>query len=54
VAVEAAAWRALDGHTTVTIGAVTWLAEGTPWAVFKAEEVLDDVHMQEYIQTRGP
>lgn len=40
--VEALRWGTLIGNATVTVAAVTWLDEGTPWAVFKIEEVVQD------------
>jgi hypothetical protein len=50
---EARAWGTLNGHTVVTVGAVTWFDEGTPWAVFDVEEVVYNVAVQEYVRARG-
>ena len=37
---EVAAWGQLGGELGVTQAEVTWFDEGTPWAVFRAEEVV--------------
>jgi len=37
---EVAAWGDLGGRLGVTQAEVTWFDEGTPWAVFRAEEVV--------------
>jgi len=37
---EVAAWGELGGELGVTQAEVTWFDEGTPWAVFRAEEVV--------------
>ena len=37
---EVAAWGELNGELSVTQAEVTWFDEGTPWAVFRAEEVV--------------
>jgi hypothetical protein len=43
---EAAAWGELDGELAVTQAEVTWFDEGTPWAVFRAEDVVYNVDVQ--------
>jgi hypothetical protein len=30
----------VGGYLTATVGAVTWLDEATPWAVFTVEDVV--------------
>jgi len=37
---EVTAWGQLNGELSVTQAEVTWFDEGTPWAVFHAEEVV--------------
>ena len=51
---EALDWGELNGWKLPTVGAVTWLDEGTPWAVFTVEEVVYNVDVGEYIHQRGP
>jgi hypothetical protein len=51
---EAIEWKTLNGNTTLSIGALTWLDEGTPWAVFSVEDVVYNVDVQEYIRAKGP
>jgi hypothetical protein len=33
-------WQKVNGHLLPLVGAVTWMDEGTPWAVFTVEEVV--------------
>jgi predicted nucleotidyltransferase len=51
---EARQWRDINGDTTLTVGAVTWFDEGTPWAVFTVEEVVYNADVSEYIRATGP
>lgn len=51
---EALDWGAVDGHATFATGAVTWFDEGTPWAVFTAENVAINVDVNDYIRAFGP
>jgi hypothetical protein len=51
---EAREWRDIEGATILTVGAVTWFDEGTPWAVFTVEEVVYNVDVSEYIRGSGP
>jgi hypothetical protein len=51
---ETLEWNTLGGNTVFTAGAVTWLDDGTPWAVFNVEDVVYNVDVQTYIQVKGP
>ena len=51
---EALQWGSLNGNPTLIVGAATWFDEGTPWAVFVAEEVVYNVDVQQYVRARGP
>jgi len=51
---EAMAWGVVDGQTTATKSAATWFDEGTPWAVFRVEDIRYNVDVDEYIQAKGP
>ncbi|MCA9875693.1 MAG: hypothetical protein KC441_18605 [Anaerolineales bacterium] len=42
------------GATLDATGAATWIDQGSPWAVFTAEEIVYNVDVQDYIQARGP
>jgi hypothetical protein len=47
-------WGRVNENLLPTIGALTWLDEGTPWAVFTVEEVVYNVDVQQYIRAAGP
>jgi hypothetical protein len=51
---ETLAWADLGGYKTFTTGTATWLDEGTPWAVFRVEDIVYNVDVQEYIRATGP
>ena len=44
----------IEGTKLTTIGSVTWLDQGKPWATFTLEEVNYNVDVSEYIRQRGP
>jgi hypothetical protein len=46
-------WREIEGHLLPRVGTVTWMDEGTPWAVFTIEQVVYNVDVTEYIRARG-
>jgi hypothetical protein len=48
---EAITWAPLNGYTLCAAAALTWLDEGTSWAIFNTEEVVYDVPVQEQFQT---
>jgi len=50
---EAVVWSELNGQMTMTTGSVTWMDEGTPWAVFHIEELLLNANVSEYIRQHG-
>jgi hypothetical protein len=51
---EALEWGPVHGNTTLLTGSATWLDEGTPWAVFRVEDVAYNVDVQDYIRAKGP
>jgi hypothetical protein len=51
---EALEWNSINGHIVPRIGAITWFDEGSPWAVFNAEEIVYNADVEEYIRTKGP
>ena len=51
---EAREWQAIDGQTTMTVGALTWFNEGTPWAVFTVEQIVLNADVSEYVHAAGP
>jgi hypothetical protein len=51
---EAQAWGTVEGNTIPEVSAATWFDEGTPWAVFKVEEIRTNVDVVEYIRAKGP
>jgi len=50
---EVVEWNTLNGSMTPVITAITWFDEGTPWAVFTAEEVVNNADVQAYIRAKG-
>ena len=50
---EAYEWQDVGG-TKQPVGAVIWLDEGTPWAVFTVEEVVFNADVSDYVRTKGP
>ena len=50
---EALAWDVVDGQTTSTESAVTWIDDGEPWAIFGAEEMVLNADVSQYLTARG-
>lgn len=50
---EARDWGMVDGFPIFTTGGVTWLDEGTPWAVFTVEQVVLNPDVSSYLTARG-
>jgi Family of unknown function (DUF6544) len=52
-------WGTLDGSSPLggrpfpTVGAVTWMDDGKPWAVLTIEDVVYNVDVKDYIRARG-
>jgi hypothetical protein len=51
---EAREWRELDGRPTMTVAAVVWFDQGTPWAVFSVEDVVYNADVSEFVRAAGP
>lgn len=51
---EALEWQRFHGVMIPSHSAVTWQDEGTPWLIIEVEEVVFNVHIEEYIRVRGP
>jgi hypothetical protein len=47
------AWDTVDGHRIPSSGVLTWLDEGTPWAIFNVEELVYNREVSEYIRAKG-
>jgi hypothetical protein len=47
-------WGQINGHTVPTVSSLTWLDEGSPWAVLTAEELVYDVEVADYLRVKGP
>ena len=41
------------GAVLDAVGTATWLDQGIPWATFRAEEIIYNVDVHEYIHARG-
>lgn len=50
---EAKEWGEQDDRKMLTVGALTWLGDRGPWAVFTVEEIVYNVDVTEYIRSRG-
>jgi len=50
---EVSAWRRYDGALLPSIGRVTWIDAGTPWAVFTVEEIIYNADVADAMRTRG-
>ena len=50
---EPLGWQTFHGVMIPSPAAVTWLDEGTPWAVWTIEDVAYNVDVSEYIKARG-
>jgi hypothetical protein len=51
---EARAWSTFEGQQTMSLGAVTWMDDGKPWAVIQVEEIALNADVSEYIYATGP
>ena len=51
---EAVEWSKINDIHTLTVGAVIWFDEGTPWAVFTVEDINYNVDVSEYVRKSGP
>ena len=50
---EVLEWGVLSGCPTFTVGRVTWFDDKLPWAEFRAEDVILNADVSEYIRARG-
>jgi len=50
---EVSAWKRYDGALLPSIGRVTWIDAGTPWAVFTVEEIVYNADITSYIHEHG-
>jgi hypothetical protein len=46
-------WQRVDGQWSAGTLAVTWLDDGTPWAVFTIDDLVHNVDVSTYIRKRG-
>ena len=51
---EAREWTDATGHVLPAWTALTWHEDGAPWAVFRVEEVVYNVDVEERIRADGP
>jgi hypothetical protein len=50
---QARQWDSVDGYRIPTDASLIWLDEGTPWALFNAEELIYNIDVSEYIRLKG-
>ena len=46
-------WNEVNGYRLPALAALIWMDAGTPWAVWKVEDVVYNVDVSEYIRARG-
>ncbi len=46
-------WGKIQGRTTATVGSVTWMDKGRPWAVFTVEDIVLNADLSEYVRAKG-
>jgi hypothetical protein len=51
---EAVEWKEIEVTKSLSVGALTWFDEGTPWAVFTVEEIIYNVDVSNYVRSSGP
>jgi hypothetical protein len=51
---EAQNWGIVNETSLPVVSALTWLDEGTPWAVWTVEDVVYGVDAQTLVRTKGP
>ena len=42
-----------EGIKIPSLGYITWLDEGTPWAMFRVEDIAYNVDIEEYVRAKG-
>jgi hypothetical protein len=47
-------WGTLNGKQFNTVGAAIWMDDGKPWAVFRVEDIVYNMDVNEYIRATGP
>lgn len=50
---EVLGWQTFHGIKIASPGSVTWIDEGTAWAVFTVEDVVYNVDVSEYVRATG-
>ena len=50
---EVIEWGSINGSMIPVDSAVTWLDEGSPWAIFTVEEIAYNVDVDQYILIKG-
>lgn len=50
---DALDWQTFHGIRMPSPGSLTWIDEGTPWAVFTVEDVVYNVDVSEYVRAKG-
>lgn len=47
-------WGRVDGYLLPDVAALTWMDEGTPWAIMRVEDVVYNADVSAIIRGRGP
>lgn len=51
---DARQWGDLNGQLTLKVGALTWMDDGSPWAIFTVEDVQLNAEVRDYLTAKGP
>ena len=51
---ETREWGDINGQLGLRVGAITWMDNGTPWAIFTVEDIQYNSDVNEYITQKGP
>jgi hypothetical protein len=51
---ETVEWGQLNGRTSLIMGSVTWLDQGTPWLIARVDDIVYNADVSEYIRATGP
>ncbi len=50
---EAIEWGEMGDRQVLRVGALTWFGDKRPWAIFKVEEIVYNVDVDDYVRTEG-
>jgi hypothetical protein len=51
---EVRVWEEMNSVPTMVVAALTWLDEGSPWAVIDVDEIVYNADVSDYVRATGP